>query len=86
MTKFILPAAKDLKFPSINFNKDCEYLRDTKEEQSGEARQYISDLITYCRKIGLHIYFYKQQIKSVNETAHHILEKQGRFNFTISYK
>ena len=30
-----------------------------------------------CRKIKPHVYFYKQQIKSLNETAHHILKNKG---------
>ena len=76
VTKLILPTAEDLKFSKLNFDQDSEYLRDTKDEQTEEAKQHISDLITYCRKIGLHIYFYKQQIKSLNETAHHILKNE----------
>ena len=27
VTKFFLPTAKDLKFSTLNFNKDCEYLK-----------------------------------------------------------
>ena len=46
VTKFILPAAEDLKFSTLNIDKNCEYLRDTREEQT--AKQHISDLITYC--------------------------------------
>ena len=68
-----MPTAKDLKFSTLNFNKDCYYLGDIKEEQTEEAKQHILDLITYCRKIGPHVYFYKHQIKSLNKTAHHIL-------------
>ena len=75
VTKFILPTAEDLKFSTLNFNKDGEYMWETKEEQTEEAKQHISHLITYCTKIGPHIYFYKQHIKSLNETVHHILKK-----------
>ena len=45
VTKFSLPAAKDFN-STLNFNKDCEYLRDTKEEQTEEATQHVLDLIT----------------------------------------
>ena len=76
VTKFILPSTEDLKFSTLNFNKECEYLRDTKEEQTEEAKQHILDLITYCRKIGPHVQFYKHQIKSLNVTAHHILRNK----------
>ena len=47
---------------------------DTEEEQTEEAKQHISYLITYCRKIAPHVYFYMQQFKSLKETAHHILK------------
>ena len=55
VTKFIFPTAEDLKFSTLNFDKDYEYLKDTKEEQTEEAKQH--DLITYCRKIGSHVQF-----------------------------
>ena len=48
-------------------------MRDTKEEQTEEAKQYVLDLITYCRKIVSHRQFYKCQIISLKETTHHIL-------------
>ena len=76
VTKFILPTAEDLKSSTLNFNKDCEYLRDTEEEQNEEAVQHYLDVRTYCRKIGPHVQFYKHQIKSHNETAHHILRNE----------
>ena len=40
VTKFIMPTANDLKFPSLNFDKDCKYLRDT-SEQTDEAKQHL---------------------------------------------
>ena len=72
VTKFILPTVEDLKFSTLNFNGNCEYLREDDKEHNGEARQLILDLVTYCRKIRLHVY--KQQIKSFSKTAHHILK------------
>ena len=74
VTKFILPTIQDLKFSKLNFNSNCEYLRENDEEHMAEAKQHILDLITYCRKIRSHVYFYKQQIKSLNKTAYHILK------------
>ena len=32
--------------------------------------------MTCCKKIKLHIYFYKQQIKSLNKTVHHTLNNE----------
>ena len=71
-----MPIAGDLKFSTLNFNKECEYLRDTKEEQTKEAKQHVLDLVTYCTKTGAHIHLYKHQIKSLNEIAHHILTNE----------
>ena len=36
----------------------------------------VRDLVTYCRKNRPHIHFYKQQIKSLDETAHQILKNE----------
>ena len=74
VTKFLLPTVEDLKFSTLNFNTNCEYLKGNNKEHSAEGKQHILDLITYCRKIRPHVYFYKQQIASLNETAHHILK------------
>ena len=32
--------------------------------------------MTYCSKIRPHVYFYKQQIKYLNKTAHHTLKNE----------
>ena len=37
VTQFILPTAEGLTFSTLNFNKDCKYLRDTEEEQTEET-------------------------------------------------
>ena len=76
VTKFILPTVEDLKFSTLNFNSYCEYLREDDKEHNADARQQILDLVTYCGKIRLHMYFYKQQIKSLNDTTHQILKKE----------
>ena len=49
VTKFILPTFNNLKFSTIKFNEKCEYLQEEKG-CSSETKQYILDLITYCRK------------------------------------
>ena len=76
VTKFILPTMEDLKFSMLNFDVKCEYLQEKEKEHNSEAREHILDLTTYCRKIKPYVYFYKQQIASLNQTAHHILKNQ----------
>ena len=39
-------------------------------------RQYILDLKIYCTKIRPYVHFYKQQIASLNQAAHHILKNE----------
>ena len=75
VTKFILPTINDLKFSTINFNDTCKYI----QEKNGchvEAKQYISDLIIYCRKTILFMHYYREQISSINCTAHNILTNE----------
>ena len=50
VTKFILPTVEDLKFSTLNFVNKLEYLQENRGQHS-EEKQYILDLITYCRKI-----------------------------------
>ena len=38
VTKLILPTTEDLKFSTLTFDKQCEYLRDKKEKQTEEAK------------------------------------------------
>ena len=45
-------------------------------EHNSEAKEHILDLITYCRKIKPYVYFYKQQIIYLNQTAQHILKNE----------
>ena len=74
--KFILPTVEDLKFSTLYFDNNCEYLKENDKGHNAEAKQHILDLITYCRKMRPRVYLYKQQIKSLNETAHHILKNK----------
>ena len=43
---------------------------------TAEDKKYILDLLAYCRKIKPHVDFYKQQIKTYNDTVHHILKNE----------
>ena len=76
VTKFFLPTIKDLKFSTLNFNSNCEYLKESDKKHNADGKQHILDLTTYCRRIRPHVYFYKHQIKSLNDTAHHILKNE----------
>ena len=72
--KFILLTVSEINFSKFNFKGDCEYLRKRGKGHNNRIEKHILDLINYCRKIKPYMYSYKQQIKSLNETAHHILE------------
>ena len=43
---------------------------------TAEDKKYILDLLAYCRKIKPYVDYYKQQIKSYNDTVHHILKNE----------
>ena len=76
VTQFILPTANDINFSKLKFDGDCEYLRKRDKGHNARIEKCISDLIVYCRKIKPYIYFYKQKIKSLNDTAHDILKNK----------
>ena len=73
VTKFILPSIKDLKVSKLNYDNTCAYLAE-KNGCTAEDKKYISDLLAYCRKIKPYVDYYKQQIKSYNDTVHYILK------------
>ena len=75
VTKFMLPSSGDLKFSDINYDDTCTYL-DNRNAQDTETQKYILDLKTFCRKIEPFVTYYKRLIKSYNNTAHSILEKE----------
>ena len=75
VTKFILQPIKDLKFSNVNYDDRCAYLQE-KNGHTAEAQEYILDLILYCRKIRPYVHYYKQQIKYLNDTTHHILKNE----------
>ena len=73
--KFILPLIGDLKFSNLNYDNLCPYL-DNKNAQNTEARKYMLDLRTFCKKIEPFVISYKRLIKSYNNTTHNILENE----------
>ena len=50
VTKFMLPSIGDSKFSNLNYDNTCAYL-DNKSAQNTEARKYMLDLKTFCKKI-----------------------------------
>ena len=75
VTTFILPSFKNLRFSKLNYDNTCAYLQD-KNWCIAEAKILILGLLWYCRKIKPYVDYYKQQIKSYNDTAHHILKNK----------
>ena len=74
--KFILPTVIDINFSKLKSKGNCEYLRNRHKGHNHRIEQHMKDLIEYCRKIILYVYFYKQQIKSLNDTAHDLLKNE----------
>ena len=73
VTKFTLPSIKDLKFSKLNYDSVYVYLQE-KSGCTAKIKKYILDLFSYCRKLKPYVDYYKQQIKSYNNTVHHILK------------
>ena len=75
ITKFILPSIKDLKFSKLNFDGTSAYLNE-KNISTAENKNYILDLLSYCKKIIPYVDYYKRQINSYNNMMHHILKNK----------
>ena len=75
VTIFILPSIKDLKCSKLNYDNTCTYL-DEKNSCDAETKKYIVDLLAFCKKIEPYIDYYRKQIKSYNDMAHHILKNE----------
>ena len=75
VTKFILPSIKDIKFSKLNYDGTCAYLAK-KNGCTTEDKKYILDPLAHCKKIKPYVDYYKQQIKSYNDTAYHILKNE----------
>ena len=76
VTKLILPTTNGINVSKLKFTGNYEYLRKRDKGHNQRIEQCISDLKVYCRKIKPYVYFYEQQIKSLNETAHDILKNE----------
>ena len=75
----MLPSIKGLKFSKLNYDSTCAYLEE-KNGHTAETKKYILDVLaSYCRKNKPYKDNYKQQIKSYNNTVHHILKNEIDF-------
>ena len=75
VTKYELPKVEDLKFTTISYHSDCEYLNDAKSKKDYPI-ELIKEMKIYCAKIVPHIAFYKKQIDYYNQTAYEIITNE----------
>ena len=75
VTKFVLPSIKGLKFSKLNYDSTCAYL-DEKNGCDAQAKKHTLDLLVYCKKSEPYVDYYKKQIKSYNDTVHHIMKNE----------
>ena len=75
VTKFILLSINDLKFSKLNYDNTCVYFNE-KNIGNAENRNYILDLLMYCRKIRPYVDYYTRKIKSYTNMVHHILKNE----------
>ena len=68
ITKFILPFIGDLGFFRLHYDNTCTYL-DNKSTHNTEIKKHMLDLMTFCKKIEPFVVYYKNLIKSYNNTA-----------------
>ena len=62
VTKFILPTLDDLKLLPIKYNKDYNYLCNLDDQDNGQIKENIKDLLLYCAKVRPYMAFNKMQI------------------------
>ena len=75
VTKFILPSTGDLDFSKLIYDSTCAYL-DDRNICNAETKNYLFDLLVFCKIIKLYVTYDKRQIKSYNNTAHNILRNE----------
>ena len=75
VTKFILLSIGDLGFSELNYNNACTYL-DDRNICDVVTKNYLLDLLVFCKKIEPYVTYYERQIKSYNNTAHNILKNE----------
>ena len=78
VTKFVLPSIKDLNFSKLNYDNTCAYL-DVKNSHDAETKKYTLNLLVFCKNIKPYVDYCRKQIKSYNDTAHHILKSEIDF-------
>ena len=76
VTKFILPTLDDLKLSPIKYDKECNYIQNLDDQDYDQIKENIKDLLLYSVKLRPYMAFYKMQIKTHNNTAHHILKNE----------
>ena len=47
-----------------------------KNSYNAETRNFILDLLTFCKKVEPYVNYYRTQIKSYNNIAHSILKNE----------
>ena len=57
VTKFMLPTIKDLKFPKLDFDYPCAYMKKEYAPNT-DSRKYLLELKTYCNKIKAFVTYY----------------------------
>ena len=75
VTKFILPSIGDLNFFKLNDDSTCTYL-DDRNIDNADTKNYLLDLLPFCKKIDPYMFYYKRQIKSYNNTAYNMLKNE----------
>ena len=76
ITKFVLPTLDDLKLSPIRCDKECNYLRNLDDQDDGQIKENIRDLILYCSKVRQFVALYKMKSTVHNVTAHKIFKNK----------
>ena len=66
----------DLKLSPMKYDKECDYLHNLGDQNDDQIKENIRDLLSYCAKLRPYMAFYNMQIKTHNNTAHHIWKNE----------
>ena len=75
VTKFMLLLIGDIKCSRLNFDNSCGYM-NKKYAPNMDSRKYLTELKTYCNKIGPFESHYANLVKSYNAAIYNILENE----------
>ena len=64
-----------MDFSKLNYDNTCTYL-DERNICNVETKNYLLDLLAFCKKIEPYVTYYQRQIKSHNNTGHNILKNK----------